>query len=153
MKPLTIEQLFAHVQKVWDAARGERAMPRRTDVDAVKLGPALQHVSLMDVVPGDPLDFRYRVLGQQLIKGYGLNLTGQLHTVVADRSLSAWPYYEAYVNCVTTKRPQDLDAQTRNRKKILTNVKGRVWPLSDDGKTVTGLLGAAMYFTPAEIAS
>ena len=147
-QPMTLEQLFARVQSAWDDARGQRAMPRRADIDAVKLGSALQHVSVIDVVPGDPVDFRYRVLGQQLIKGYGLNLTGQLHTVVADRSLPAWPYYEAYVSCATTGRAQSIDAQTRNRKKILVNVKGRVWPLSDDGKTVSGLLGAGMYFVP-----
>jgi len=150
---MRVEQLLGRVQTAWDDARGSRAMPRRSDIDPVKLGAALQYASLLDVVPGDPVDFRYRIFGQHLIKGYGIDLTGQLHTAIADRSRPAWPYYEAYVSCVTTKLPQALDIQTRNRKKLVMHLQGKVWPLSDDGTTVTGILGAATYFVPAALVS
>jgi len=145
---MKLEQLLERVQSVWDEARGPRPLPSRTDIDPVRLGPALQHVSVLDVVSGDPLDFRYRLMGQQLIKGYGANLAGQLHTVVADRSRSAWPFYEALVSCTTTQRPYSFDIQTRNRNEVLVDAKGRIWPLSDDGQAVTGLLAACIYFVP-----
>ncbi len=150
-QPMRVEHLVERVQAAWDDARGSRPMPRRSDIDPVKLGSTLQYVSVLDVVPGDPVDFRYRVMGQHLIKGYGVDLTGQLHTVIADRSRPAWPYYEAYVSCFTTKQPQALDIQTRNRKKLVMQLLGKVWPLSDDGTTVTGILGAATYFVPAAL--
>jgi hypothetical protein len=127
-------------------------MPRRSDIDPARLGQALQYVSMLDVVPGEPVDFRYRVLGQHLIKGYGFDLTGQLHTAIADRSRPAWPYYEAYVSCAATKQTQVLDIQTRNRKKLVMHLQGKVWPLSDDGADVTGILGAAVFFVPAAMA-
>lgn len=150
---MTIDQLFDRVQGAWDEARGERAMPARGDIDPIKLGPALRHVTVIDVVAGDPIDFRYRVLGEQVIQAYGSNITGQLHTDIADRSAPAWPFYEAYVNCVTTHRMQSFDIQYRNHNKVLSNAKGRVWPLSEDGRTVSGLLGACMFFVPQTISA
>lgn len=147
---IALATILERVDAVWNAARVERAMPRRADIDPVQLGAALSHVSLLDVVPGDPIDFRYRVLGQQLIKGYGFDLTGQQHRAVADKSMMAWPFYDVYVACVTSKQPQPVEIRTRNRLKLPVHVKGSVWPLSDDGATVTGLLGAAMYFVPLE---
>lgn len=149
-KRIALTTLLERVDAVWNAARVERAMPRRSDIDPVQLGAALSHVSLLDVVPGDPIDFRYRVLGQQLIKGYGFDLTGQQHRAVADKSMMAWPFYDVYVACVTSKQPQPVEIRTRNRLKLPVHVKGSVWPLSEDGVAVTGLLGAAMYFVPLE---
>jgi hypothetical protein len=152
-QPVRVDELIERVQTAWDAARRSLDMPRRIDIDPVKLGAALQYMSLLDVVPGDPLDFKYRVFGQHLIKGYGIDLTGQLHTAIADRSRPAWPHYEAYVTCFTTKRPQTIDIQARNRKKLLIHLQGRVWPLSDDGNAVTGILGAGIYDVPAALAN
>ena len=152
-QPMTIDQLLERVQTVWDEARGDRDMPRRGDIDPVKLGGALQYMSSLDVVPGDPIDFHYRVMGEHLIQRYGSNLTGQLHTKVADQTATAWPFYEAYVTCMTTKQPHRFNIRHRNRNKVLTDAKGSVWPLSDDGIAVSGILGACMFFVPHEFAA
>lgn len=147
---VALKNILERVDAVWNRACGDRAMPRRVDIDPVQLGAALSHVSLLDVVPGDPIDFHYRVVGQQLIKGYGFDLTGHRHRAVADKSMTAWPFYDVYAACVTAKQPLPVEIRTRNRLKLPVLVKGSVWPLSDDGTTVTGLLGAAMYFVPLE---
>lgn len=148
-RPVTPERLFAKLEEVWRDARGERALPRREDINPIKLGTALQYVSLIDVVSGDPVDFRYRLLGQQIIKYYGHNITGGLHTDHADRTSPTRPFYEAYLRCITAKAPQDIDAQYRNHNKTLVRTRARVWPLSDDGETVSGLVGVGMFLTPA----
>jgi len=123
-------------------------LPRRTDINPVKLGAALQYVSLIDVVQCDPIDFRYRLLGQQLIKYFGHNITGDLHTQHSDRTSSTRPFYDAYVRCITTKAPQDIEAQYRNHNMTMVRTKARVWPLSDDGTTVSGMLGGGVFLTP-----
>lgn len=146
---IKLTTILERVDAVWNAARAERALPRRADIDAVQLGAALSYVSLLDVVPGDPVDFRYRLLGQQLIKGYGLDLTGQHHRAVADKSKMAWPFYDVYVACVTSKQPQPVEIRTRNHLKLPMHLKGSVWPLSDDGDAVIGLLGAGMFLEAA----
>ena len=150
MKPhLTPDELFAQVEQVWRDACAGRAMPRRADIGPSKLKTCLTYVSLIDVVPGDPPDFRYRLLGQRLIDGFGRNLTGELHSQHLDRSNSSWLILDAYRRCVATRQPQAADHQFRIPSQVLVRVRTCVWPLSDDGETVIGLLGAGMFLDPA----
>jgi len=148
-RPITPERLFAKLEEVWREARGARALPRREDINPIKLGAALQYVSLIDVVPSQPVDFRYRLLGQQIIKHFGHNITGELHTHHADKTSPTRPFYDAYVRCIATKAAQDIEAQYRNYNKTIVRTRARVWPLSDDDKTVSALLGGGMFLTPA----
>lgn len=146
--PVAIEELFSRVDAVWREARGGQPMPRRADISPVKLGSVLQYVSLLDVVAADPLNFRYRLIGEYLSKSYGRNITGSLHTdhfeVAAER-----PFYDAYVRCAKTAAPQDMIANFKNANGTPHCAQARVWPLSDDGSTVTGLLGGCLYLEKA----
>lgn len=148
-RPVTPERLFAKLDEVWREARGIRLLPQRGDINPVKLGAALQYVSLIDVVQGDPIDFRYRLLGQQLIKYFGCNITGELHTKHSDRTSPTRPFYDAYMRCLTTRTPQDIEAQYRNHNQTVVRTRARVWPLSDDGSIVSGMLGGGVFLTPA----
>lgn len=145
----TADQLFQRLEQVWIETCSGRAMPARADVSPAKLKDCLPYVSLIDVVPGDPIDFRYRLLGQKIIDGFGSNITGGLHTKHADRTSPTWPFYDAYRRCVATRQPQSLEHQFRNGNQTLVRMRARVWPLSDDGATVTGLLGGGMFLEPA----
>ncbi|MBP6013168.1 MAG: PAS domain-containing protein [Alphaproteobacteria bacterium] len=141
---ITPEQLFAKLDEAWTEARGPHALPRRADINPVKLGSALQYVSLLDVVPGNPPDFRYRLIGQQLIRAYGRNITGELHSANFEKA-PVRPFYDAYVRCAATKAAQQMSADFRNFNGTPCRAQARVWPLSDDGETVTGLLGGCLY--------
>lgn len=147
-RKVTPEKLFARLNEVWNEARGARRLPRRADINPVRLGSLLQYVSLIDVVPGEPVDFRYRLLGEQLIRAFGLNITGGLHTAHADTSSSTRPFYAAYVRCLSTREPQDIDAEFRNHNKTVVRARARVWPLSEDDDTVTGLFGGGVFLPP-----
>jgi hypothetical protein len=146
---LTAERLFEQLEQVWRDACAGRAMPRRGEISPAKLKACLPYVTLIDVVQGDPIDFRYRLLGQKLIDGFGANLTGELHTGHADRSSPTWPFYDAYCRCVATQMAQSLEHQFRNSNRTVVRMQARVWPLSDDGEKVTGLLGGGMFVEPA----
>jgi hypothetical protein len=150
MKPrLSAERLFEQLEAAWHEARSARAMPRREDVKPAKLKPCLPYVALIDVVHGDPIDFRYRLLGNKLIDGFGANLTGALHLAHADRSRPTWPFYEAYCRCVATHHVQSIEHQFRNSNRTVVRMRARVWPLADDGETVTGLFGGGMFVEPS----
>lgn len=150
MKPaLTVEQLFDQLEQAWTAARGLHAMPRRADIKPAQLKACLPHVTLIDVVAGEPVDFRYRLIGQKLIDGFGGNLTGELHSKHIDSSIAVRPFYETYRHCLATRQAQSLDHQFRNRNRTLVRMRARVWPLSDDGETVTGLFGGGMFLEPS----
>lgn len=146
---ITPEKLFEKIEAVWRQAHGSHALPRRGDIEPAKLGNALPHVTLIDVVTGEPIDFRYRVVGQRLITAYGSNVTGGTHRQFANPLRKEWPLYEAFVRCVNTKLPQDITVEFRNRNQALLSARARVWPLSDDGEAVTGLLGGCVFVTPA----
>lgn len=144
----TPESLFEHIDAVWSEARGTRALPRRQDVDPAKLGTSLPWVYLVEVVTGEPLDFRYRIIGEQLTRGLGQNITGGLHTQHADPQAPEWPFYRAYLRCIESKRPQTIEHSFRNMNQTPVSTLARVWPLSEDGVTVSALLGGCMFLSP-----
>lgn len=146
---LTDVQLFHRLEQVWSDACAGRAAPARADISPAKLKDCLPYVTLIDVVHGDPIDFRYRLIGQKIIDGFGSNITGGLHTQHADRSSPARPFYDAYCRCVATHYAQSLEHQFRNGNKTIVRMRARVWPLSDDGEKVTGLLGGGVLVEPA----
>jgi hypothetical protein len=50
---------------------------------------------------------------------------------------------------MTTRQAQSIEHQFRNRNQTIVRMRARVWPLSDDSETVTGLLGGGMFLEPA----
>lgn len=140
----TPEQLFEKLNVAWNEARGDRAMPRRAEINPVKLGSALQQVSLVDVLAGNPVDFRYRLIGQQLIRAYGRNITGETHLSVFQKT-SPKTFYDGFLRCTQAKEPQFMTTNFRNANNTPCRAQAGVWPLSDDQGTVTGLLIGCMY--------
>lgn len=148
-KTHTPEQVFAQLGDVWQKARGTRAMPARADINPAQAGAALHYAALLDVVPGTPVDFRYRLLGQHMIDAYGRNITGALHTQNFAPKPQR-PVFEALARCVATRTPQEASTKGfRNHNGTPCRARVHAWPLSDDGATVTGLL-AACIFVPEE---
>lgn len=146
--PVTPEVLFDRVQATWDDARKGRPMPRRQDIDAVKLGTFLPYVGLIDVLHGERVDLRYRLVGGQTTQHYGVDLTGLVHSQVTGEAFPQSRFLEACRQCIETRQPQTLDiAQGRNKKNLPFEVTARIWPLSDDGSTVSCLLGGAVFRT------
>jgi hypothetical protein len=147
-RKVTPEKLFARIEEVWRDACGARRLPRRRNIDPVKLGTLLQYVSLIDVVPSEPLDFRYRLVGEHVIRSYGSNITGGTHKDYASRSTHGRPIYNALVRCVATGEPQDIEGEFRNYNNTLVRMRARVWPLSEDDDSVSGLIGGAIFLPP-----
>ena len=52
-------------------------MPARPDFDPVELKPWLGRLGLLDVLPGPPMDFRFRLCGTRTVEEYGVDLTGK----------------------------------------------------------------------------
>ncbi len=124
-------------------------MPRRQDIDAVKLGALLPYVGLIDIIHGERIDLRYRLIGAQTTQSYGFNLTGHVHSELAAGRNLPTQFFDACQRCVDTRQVQTIEiANGRNRKDLPFQVTARIWPLSDDGETVTCLLGGAVFQTP-----
>ena len=67
---------MAEVFHYWDGKRGERAMPRRSDIDPNELRRHLPGIMLI-VVKREPLDFVYRLVGTREVAARGNDPTGK----------------------------------------------------------------------------
>ena len=146
---VTPDILFERVQTAWDDARNGRLMPRRQDIDAVKLGSLLPYVGLIDVIhTGNEIDLRYRLVGNQTTQSFGFNLTGHVHSQLSGGRHQPTHFYQACQRCVATRQPQTIEvANGRTPKDLPFQVTARIWPLSDDGEKVECLLGGAVFQT------
>jgi hypothetical protein len=65
----------------WEAIRGTRRIPRRSDLSPGDIGPLLPHVFLIDVTR-DPRDFRFRLVGTRISETTGQQMTGKMMSEV-----------------------------------------------------------------------
>lgn len=61
----------------WETKRGPRRFPSRRDIDPLDFVYVLGNVGLLDVIR-DPLRFRIRLFGENLVRRVGVEVTGKL---------------------------------------------------------------------------
>lgn len=137
--------LFAHVEACWRSAKGQSEMPRRADINPIRLGSALPFVLLIDVIPGDPVDFEYRLVGEHIIQHAGQNFKGKRCSELPRTSPTTRPIFSSFQTCCETRAAVRDDQRLLNLNGTVRRLQWQVLPLSDDGKAVTGLLAAAAY--------
>lgn len=126
----------------WSARKGERRFPARRDIDPLDLRYLLGNIMLVDVLR-EPLRFRVRLHGDNLVRRADYDLTGKM---LADLPISD---YRTYVigrctGLVDTGEPlavqhdRVLDGRSRRYEAL--------WlPFSENDADVTMLLCALIY--------
>jgi hypothetical protein len=73
----TLDKVKSHnlALTYWKEARKEFLLPSREDFDLSLLAPILPNIVLLDVL-NDPLDFKYRVIGNSAMQNFTKNYTG-----------------------------------------------------------------------------
>src|ERR1700732_5175329 len=132
--------------RYWLERKGARPFPPRRDIDPLDFDYLLGNVMLVDVL-SDPLRFRVRLHGSNMVMRAGYDLTGKL---VDDLPI---PEYRTYVieRCKDlVKRGTPLVVQ---HDRVLGGQPQRyeaLWvPFSSDGTRVTMLLCALIYMVDA----
>src|SRR3981189_854326 len=69
--------VLSSVRDYWLEKRGTRSMPRRSDISPAQLKLQLPHILLADVIDGG-VDFRYRLVGMQLLPFFHSEPSGSL---------------------------------------------------------------------------
>jgi hypothetical protein len=143
------QPLWGQFLRAWEAlVTAKRRYPTRAEIDPAALGAKLlPNVFLVDVIhaSGAPsLRFRYRLLGQAIIDREPARAGVFLDEIGATADIAA--IEEHYIRCLDGKvwiRNANLAwADPRSgylRYRVMT------LPLSDDGVTVTHLIGLALY--------
>ena len=71
-----------HVYEDWNALRGQKPAPARSDIAPAALGPSLAHIFIIDA---DDVPVRFRLAGSWLGSAFGHELTGHALTTLLDR--------------------------------------------------------------------
>jgi hypothetical protein len=123
--PDWLAQMPADVQalyRYWDARRGSRRMPSRSDLDPAEMKPYLAGLMLIDVVPDERL-YVYRLVGTREVALRGMDPTGRPvegNTIHPDSShalrnydhvvLSQAPWYDNTPFLAADQRIMSLEA-------------------------------------------
>jgi hypothetical protein len=135
----TCHPRIAEIYRYWDRKRGERSMPSRGDIDPSEIKSFLPGIIIVDVLPTEPPNFVYRLVGTREVEARGCDPTGRLvgeewFGITAEEVLTNY-------RIVVEQRTVLLDTEYRNVLELQMREAGTLFlPLSDDGDTVSKIL-------------
>jgi hypothetical protein len=133
---------FLEFYDYWLGKGAGKAMPARADIDPLDIPALLANVFLIDVVPGNPRRFRFRLVGTCITELEGEMTNRFLDEFVPDAAGAAMArHYEDTVQGRIRVRHETLHW----RKREYVNYDVLLLPLSSDGQTVDMLFGLARY--------
>lgn len=118
----------------WQAKRGARLMPARSDLDPAEITTILPHVVLYDVRQ-EPLDFRYRLIGTKMDEYFLGHYTGLWMSEIPHQK-SPSRIWASCRRVVTERAPLSSDIPYIGKNKEFLTTEDLIMPLSDDGETV-----------------
>jgi hypothetical protein len=127
----------------WNQRRGERIMPARADLDPAGIVEILPHVILLDV-QGDPLDFRYRLIGTVIASNLNRNLTGKWMRDIPHQAPPSL-IHDACRRVVEARHPISSTVPYVGPNKEFFSAEDVIMPLSADGETVDMLFVTVEY--------
>jgi len=135
----SLRQLFDY----WNEQRGTRAMPSRADIDPLDMRYVIGNVILVDVLDGDPPQFRIRLHGTNLSERVRFDLTGKMLDEMPQpefRELTR----QSFTRVWRTREPLHAhrDRVLDNRRRAYETI---ILPLSSDGERVDRILCGLFY--------
>lgn len=121
-------------------ARGDRRMPSRQDLDALKLGPVLPIIWISSYEPAAGT-FRYRLAGEEVNEVWGRSVAGCLLSdfVLPERFKTTNASFLKVIHDQVALYASGPVYRCNDRIGLGERL---VLPLSGDGKTADGLIGA-----------
>jgi hypothetical protein len=134
------DPLLAALVDYWERKRGDRAMPRRRDIDPLDMPrPLLPHLDLVEF--GDGGRARYRLIGTALVDAMGRDMTGRFLDTVLSGEHAAF-VDRLYRDVQRACRPVYGLCRLGIGAGRTLRLRRLVTPLSEDGSVVTMVLGA-----------
>lgn len=127
----------------WQAKRAGRLMPRRRDIDPPELREVLAHLQITEVVEAGRR-FRYRLVGTAIVQAFGAEFTGKYvdELVSGERDSFVHACYRAVC---ASRRPAFVRSKYITTKNVDLTANRVLLPLSEDGETVSQILGALTF--------
>ncbi|MDP6390255.1 MAG: PAS domain-containing protein [Alphaproteobacteria bacterium] len=129
-----IKQIFEY----WDSKRRGRRMPSREDIDPIEIPRLLPKVQLVDVEQ-DPLRFRYRLVGTEMVARRGSDPTGK-EVGKAFYGSDPQRIIANYTYVVEHKTHQYSNTQFKEPRGWYVSLERIYLPLSEDDDLVNKIL-------------
>ncbi len=132
-----LRQLHAY----WNGKRGDSAAPRRDEIDPTDIPRLLPHVFLIEAM-GEPTRFRYRLIGTEVVKLTGRDLTGRFvdESLGPDKLAAA---VEPYLTVIRQRRPVAKSGRALwIDKREWLEVEVLLLPLAGRDDAITTILGS-----------
>ncbi len=124
----------------WQDKRCDRLMPSKTDIDPIDIPWALSRIWICDYLP-DSGRFRFRLAGEQINTHWGYNISGRyLDEIMPAERLEL--VMTKLRNVVDGPAIVHVIGQAYLDEKLFVKNERIILPLSDDGQTVSSVLGA-----------
>lgn len=142
------DERLTRLYALWRERRGSGVAPRRVDLDPAEFPDLLPVLNLLDV-RWEPLRFRHRLVGAELVERLGRNARG--------KDVGEELYGPAAAEIFETLRTLAVELRPYRRRARL-DWNGRRWlvmeavelPLVDDGGRVDTIMRASSFTMPAE---
>ncbi len=127
--------------RYWEERRRDRGLPSRADIDPLDIPDLLPQVFLVNVTRA-PLDFRYRLLGTQIVRHSAADYTGKSLRDLPEQCPPSriWSLFQRVVE---ERRPWSAEVP-------YVYIPGKfvemlATPLSDDGTQVNMIFGVVQF--------
>ncbi|MDJ0949777.1 MAG: PAS domain-containing protein [Alphaproteobacteria bacterium] len=131
----------AELYGYWSLMRNGRAMPARDDIDPVAISGLLPDVFLVDV-ERNPMRFRFRLVGTEIVARYGEEITGRALDEL-DLGGKTADIARKYRGIVERQAPSYGVQEIRKRDGRWLRYERLLLPLSRNGIDVDMALGGA----------
>jgi hypothetical protein len=137
--PELISPILREGYGYWRGKRGDRSFPSRHDFDPLLEIPKLaRHMMLLDVLR-DPLDFRYRLIGDKLRDHMGENWVGRRWSEIPQQRLPN-PIWMHHQWVVENGEPRFIRPNYVGPHHQFMFIESAVLPLGDDPERVEMLM-------------
>ncbi|MEZ5833751.1 MAG: PAS domain-containing protein [Dongiaceae bacterium] len=134
------------LHEYWHSKLRGRAMPARGDIDPIEMRRWLGNLLLVEFPP-DPMQFRIRLDGVNLVQFYGKSREGKGVEVLTSEEERRIVLLQ-YMAVLETKQPAYFESEFVTSEGVSTSQRKLLLPLSDDGDRVNMVL-AGIYFDRA----
>ncbi len=141
--------LACRLYDYWQSLAPPGRLPGRQDLVPEDIAPLWSRAWMLDVFR-DPLRYRYRLCGTEMVRSLGGEVTGQwldeVHpALIANPQSRARFHFMAETGCATWRR--GLPLWTHDPKHLM--IETLIVPLAEDGRTVDKMLAVSVMFDSA----
>jgi hypothetical protein len=136
------DPMLSRLYAYWDARRGDRRFPGRSDIDPLDIPTLLSSVFLV-TVRRDPFDLVFRLAGTVITDCYGGGVTGTRLSELA--STGASDLYREAARTVRCGGPAILSGPLNTRADAYGRVDHLLLPLGESPDQVDMLIGGAIF--------